>query len=72
MLRGSSYLYTYLRLGLKNGMQRLGYEAHGLPAFELLPGQHRDVIEGTARRVAAALEAAARQGVRPCVLVAAV
>jgi hypothetical protein len=69
MLRGSSYLYTYLRLGLKNGMQRLGYEAHGLPAFELLPSQHRAVIEGTARRVASALQAAAGKGVRSCVLV---
>ncbi len=34
-LRGTSYLYTYVRLGVKNALQKLGYEAHGLPAFEL-------------------------------------
>lgn len=68
-LRGSSYLYTYVRLGLKNAMQRLGYEAHGLPAFELFPNAHRGVIDATAKRVAEALDAARQEGVRTCVVV---
>jgi hypothetical protein len=58
-----------LRLGLKNGLQRLGYQHHGLPAFELWPTAHRDVIDSTAERTAAALKAALSHGVtQTCVV----
>lgn len=69
LLRGNSYLYTYTRLGLKNAMQRLGYEAHGMPAFELAPDAHRGVVEDTARRVASAFAAAQQVGTRACVVI---
>jgi hypothetical protein len=55
-LRGRSYLYTYGRLGVKNALQRLGYEAHGLEAFELFPQKNRALVDSTARRAAAALD----------------
>jgi hypothetical protein len=55
-LRGRSYLYTYSRLGLKNALQRLGYEAHGLEAFELFPQKNRALVESTARRAVAVLD----------------
>lgn len=69
-LRGNSYLYTYLRLGLKDALQRLGYEHHGLPAFELMPSAHHNVIDATAARVAAGLAAAGRlRDLRACVVI---
>jgi len=69
-LRGRSYLYTYVRLGLKNAMQRAGYEgATGLQAFELFPQQNEAVIAASADRVAAAFRAAAgARPVRGCVV----
>ena len=70
-LRGHSYLYTYLRLGIKNGLQRLGYEHHGMPAFELMPSAHGPVIDATAKRVADALKAASggQADFRSCVVI---
>ena len=68
-LRGTSYLYTYLRLGVKNTLQKLGYETHGLIAFETFPMANQNVIEVTALRVANALDAATRwTGSRGCVI----
>jgi len=69
-LRGRSYLFTSVRLGLKNTLQRLGYEQHGLPAFELFPRANGPIIEATARRVASALTTATGHGLlRSCVLI---
>ena len=67
-LRGKSYLYTYLRLGLKNALQRAGYEAHGQMAYELRPAQYRSVIDQTANRVVALVKTLEAQGVKVCVL----
>jgi hypothetical protein len=55
-LRGESYVYTYARLRIKNMLQRLGYEAHGFPAFELFPSRNREVIESTIERIATTLK----------------
>jgi hypothetical protein len=50
-LRGKSYLYTYLRLAVKNTMVRLGYTQSGQKQFELYPDECRDEFEATADRV---------------------
>lgn len=70
-LRGRSYVYTYARLGVKNALQRMGYEgATGLQAFELFPEQYKDLIEVAADDIAATLDAVSRQfNVRTCVIV---
>jgi hypothetical protein len=69
-LRGRSYLYTYIRFGLKNALERRGFEHHSMEAFELHPTVHQGVIEATTHRVASALAAAAGQReVRTCVVV---
>jgi len=67
-LRGRSYLYTYVRLGLKNALQRAGYEAHGQLAYELRPKQHHRVVSQTAERVVKFSEALSSQGVKVCVI----
>jgi hypothetical protein len=67
-LRGRSYTYTYVRLGIKNAIQRAGYEAHGQIAYELRPGQYRSVVESTAKRVVAMSNAIRAKGVKLCVL----
>ena len=68
-LRGASYLYTYLRLGLKNVMQRSGYESHGMQAFELAPRANPGVIEATAKRVADILNVVRSRGPLACVVI---
>lgn len=69
-LRGRSYVYTHLRLGFKNLMQRRGVEASGMRALELEPGRNAAVYASTAARVADALDAARAAGLeRACVVV---
>ena len=69
-LRGTSYLYTHVRFGVKNALQRMGYEAHGLPAFELFPLKNRELIESTVDRIAAALGSLKRwPNIQACVIV---
>ncbi len=70
-LRGKSYLYTYVRFGLKTMLERWGYEHHGMKAYEFEPSKYRDVFAVTAKRVADALDQAAarRPGLRTCVVV---
>lgn len=69
-LRGRSYLYTYIRLGLKNTMQKLGYEAHGMPAFELFPQANERVLDATVARVADAVQGLATDAhARACVVI---
>jgi hypothetical protein len=68
-LRGKSYLYTYIRLGLKNALQRAGYEVHGQLAYELRPRQHQIVIAQTASRVVELARAVTAQGVKLCVVI---
>lgn len=67
-LRGTSYLYTYMRLGLKNALQRAGYEVHGQLAYELRPRQYQTVVAQTAARVIDLVRAVTGQGVKVCVV----
>jgi hypothetical protein len=68
-LRGTSYVYTYLRLGLKNVMQRAGYEAHGDVAYELWPSRYPSVFKQTGDRIIEQAKVVTSRGVRFCVLV---
>lgn len=68
VLRGRSYLYTYIRLGIKNALQRAGYEAHGQVAYELQATKYRAVVEETSHRIVSLGKAVEAQGVNFCVL----
>lgn len=69
-LRGTSYLYTYVRLGAKNTLQRMGYDPHGLPAFELFPLRNRELIESTVDIIAAAFGSLTHwPNIQTCVIV---
>jgi lysophospholipase L1-like esterase len=68
-LRGRSYLYTTLRTQVKVALLRLGYEMHGLEAFELMPSKNEKVIRDTAGRINALARALGREGVGFCVVV---
>lgn len=67
-LRGTSYVYTYLRLGLKNAMQRAGYEAHGDVAYELWPSRYPSIFKQTADRIIEQAKVVTSRGARFCVL----
>jgi hypothetical protein len=68
-LRGAFYVYTYLRLGLKNMMQRAGYESHGDIAYELWPSRYRSIFKQTADRIIEQANVVTARGARFCVLV---
>jgi hypothetical protein len=50
-MRGESYLYTYIRLLIKNYYVRLGYNGNGYKAFELYPKQNEYIIAQTTERI---------------------
>src|SRR6185369_12877831 len=50
-LRGRSYLYNTLRTRVKLALVRLGYEPHGMEAFELMPAKNESAIQDTAARI---------------------
>jgi lysophospholipase L1-like esterase len=69
-LRGTSHLYTYLRLGLKNFLQAAGYAESGLPAIELFPRRNAPALQSSVARIAEELQATARfRPVRACVVI---
>lgn len=59
-VRGRSYLYTYVRLGLKNALQRRGYEPTGMMAFERFPAKNKNLVDATVERIAAELKGVER------------
>jgi hypothetical protein len=63
-LRGRSYLYNWLRTQGKLALTRLGYEYHGMPAFELFPEGNAAVFDATCRRVQAFAALVAQRGTR--------
>ena len=50
-LRGSSYLYTFLRTKVKIFLEDRGFGFHGYEAFELFPEKNEGVIRQTAQRI---------------------
>jgi hypothetical protein len=50
-LRGRSYAYNYFRTRVKYAATRLGYEYHGVEAFELHPARNSGIVEQTCSRI---------------------
>jgi hypothetical protein len=69
VLRDKSYLYNYLRMTIKNAMQRLGFEASGYYAYELWPDQADHVFKYFAGRVNETFHHLRQKGVQMCVLI---
>lgn len=67
-LRGRSYLYTYLRTKVKMFLIKMGYQTHGLQAFELFPERNEEIILGSIQRINAFAQAMNERGARLCVL----
>src|SRR5581483_9593841 len=65
-LRGRSYLYNALRTQAKFALLRLGYEVHGMEAFELMPVKNESAIHDTATRINKLARALREQGVGFC------
>jgi hypothetical protein len=69
-LRGKSYLYTYLRVAIKNWLQRMGFEASGYEAFELYPTRNAVLVSYATRSIADALDLVRREtGTTGCVVI---
>ncbi|HEY1372812.1 MAG TPA: SGNH/GDSL hydrolase family protein [Candidatus Binatia bacterium] len=68
-LRGRSYLYNTLRTQAKLALVRLGYEAHGMEAFELQPAKNERAIRDTAMRINEMARALREQGVGFCTII---
>jgi hypothetical protein len=67
-LRNESYAYNYARFGVKNLLQRLGYEASGFKATELYPNRYADHIESACREINEAYEELKARNVDYCVI----
>ncbi len=67
-LRGTSYLYTWLRTTVKNALTRFGVSDTGFQAAELFPSQNKDVLEDVAARVNATGKALRARGIPFCVI----
>ncbi|MEE2703153.1 MAG: hypothetical protein VX614_03925 [Myxococcota bacterium] len=63
-LRGRSYLYTWVRTRIKLVLTRMGYEYHGMQAFELFPERNASAFEDTCVRVRAFAEFMEERGTR--------
>ena len=50
-LRGRSYLYTHVRLIIKNYYVRRGFESHGQVAYEFFPEEYGSIIDATTERI---------------------
>jgi hypothetical protein len=68
-LRGRSYLYNALRTRVKLALVRLGYEPHGMEAFELMPVKNESAIRDTAVRINKLANALRAQGIGFCVVI---
>ena len=51
LLRGKSYLYTYLRNKVKERLTIAGYEASGYKAIEMFPGKSKLVFKKASERI---------------------
>lgn len=68
-LRGRSYLYNALRTRAKLALVRLGYEPHGMEAFELMPAKNESAVHDTATRINKLARALREQGVGFCTII---
>jgi GDSL-like Lipase/Acylhydrolase len=68
-LRGRSYLYNALRTRMKLTLVRLGYEPHGMEAFELMPARNENAIHDTAARINKLAQALRAQGIGFCAVI---
>jgi hypothetical protein len=67
-LRDKSYAYNYARFGVKNLLQRLGYEASGLAATELYPGRYGDHIDRACEQINRFYDELRKRDVDYCVI----
>lgn len=63
VLRGSSFLYTWVRTELKILLEAQGVGFHGYQAYELYPVSEREAVEETAHRIVRLAEALQTKGV---------
>lgn len=68
-LRGRSYLYNTVRTQVKLALVRMGYEVHGMEAFELMPTKNESAIRDTASRINDLARALQRRGIGLCVVI---
>lgn len=68
-LRGRSYVYNALRTQAKFALLRMGYEVHGMEAFELMPAKNKSAIHDTATRINKLAAALREQGVGFCTII---
>ena len=69
VLRGKSYLYTWLRTTVKNALTRAGYSHTGFKAAELYPDENRELIREVAGRIRKMDESLKSHGIKFCVLI---
>jgi lysophospholipase L1-like esterase len=68
-LRGRSYLYNTLRTQVKFALVRMGYEVHGMEAFELMPAKNESAVRDTASRINSLARVLESRGVGFCVVI---
>jgi len=68
-LRGRSYLYNTVRTQVKLAFVRMGYEVHGMKAFELMPTKNESAIRDTASRINSLARALESRGIGFCVVI---
>jgi len=64
VLRGRSYLYTYLRTAAKNFLQARGVGFQGYTSYELFPRANLPALKETAERINHLAEVLSEQGVK--------
>lgn len=69
ILRGKSYLYTWLRTEIKNALTRLGYGHTGFKSAELFPRENEPLIQDVAVRINDLSQALAKKGVPFCIII---
>ncbi|MFA5593143.1 MAG: hypothetical protein WC989_07500 [Micavibrio sp.] len=68
-LRGKSYLYSFIRTGIKNTFERMGYGYQGHKAIELFPKENEEAIKFLAARINDVSDKLRERGVDFCLLI---
>ncbi len=69
ILRGRSYLYTYVRTLAKNLLNRFGIGHTGFAAAELFPEENKELIGDVARRINEVAAVFKQRGIPFCVII---